>query len=277
MAEADVIDPNALPLTIESLSEQFAACGLAAGQTVLVHTRMSALGWIAGSAAALIQALLDVLTPSGTLMMPAFSPDHSDPANWSSPPVPEHWWPIIRQHMPAFDPRTTPTWGLGKVPEVFRGWPGVIRSANPDASFAAIGPNAEFLTANHTELVELFGETSPVARLYALGGYIFLLGPDHGNNTSLHLAEFRANIPRVYYQEGTAMHVDGVRQWVSYQARGWDDSDFAVLGDAYEAAHNIPRGRVGKAEVRFMRQRPLIDFAVGWLEQHRGTPGQEAT
>lgn len=25
----------------------------------------------------------------------------------------------------------------------------------------------------------------------------------------------------------------------------------------------------GAAEVRLMRQRPLVDFGVGWLEQHR--------
>ncbi|MCL4248749.1 MAG: AAC(3) family N-acetyltransferase [Anaerolineae bacterium] len=273
MAEVDTIHPDHLPLTVDSLAEQFAACGLAAGHTVLVHTRMSALGWVTGGPVAVIQALLRVLTPTGTLMMPAFSPDTTDPANWRNPPVPEHWWPVIREHMPAYDPRTTPTRGVGQVAELFRTWPGVMRSAHPEASFAAIGPNAAYLLANHTSLEPLFADDSPVGKLYALDGYVFLLGPTHLNNTSLHLAEYRANIPKRYFRESVAMFVDGVRQRISYDLRDLNDADFAALGDEYEAAHGIPRGRVGQAEVRFMKQRPLVDYAVTWLEQHRAEDG----
>ncbi|MBL8165454.1 MAG: AAC(3) family N-acetyltransferase [Anaerolineae bacterium] len=269
MSEKDVIHADALPLTVDSLAEQFAACGLSAGQTVIVHTRMSALGWVAGGAQAIILALLRVLTPSGTLMMPAFSPDTCDPANWRNPPVPEHWVPIIRAHMPLYDPLTTPTWGVGQVAELFRRWPGVIRSACSDASFAALGPQAEYLTADHTSLERLFDDDSPIGKLYKLDGYVFMLGLDHSKNTSIHLAEYRANIPKRYITEGTAIMVNGVRQWMPYQFHDLDDSDFAALGDAYEAAHNIPRGRVGRSECRFVKQRPLVDFAVGWLEQHR--------
>lgn len=269
MPEIDTIFPDSLPLTVESLSDQFAACGLAAGQTVLVHTRMSALGWVAGGAAAIIHALLRVLTPSGTLMMPAFSPDNTDPANWRNPPVPEHWWPIIRQHTPPYDPLTTPTFGVGKVPEMFRRWPGVVRSMNPDASFAAIGPNADYLTANHTSLERLFDDASPVGKLYELDGYVFLLGPDHSKNTSLHLAEYRADFPKKYIAEGTAMMVNGRRKWVTYEMMDLNDEDFSVIGDAYEEAYHIPRRKVGRAEVRFMKQGPLVDFAVEWMNKHR--------
>src|SRR5574341_1575649 len=78
MPEADTIHPDALPLTVDSLAEQFAACGLAAGQTVLVHTSMSRIGWIVGGAETVIRALLRVLTPEGTLMMPAFTTSNTD-------------------------------------------------------------------------------------------------------------------------------------------------------------------------------------------------------
>nr|PZN53991.1 MAG: AAC(3) family N-acetyltransferase [Chloroflexota bacterium] len=269
MAKDDYIDPNALPLTADSLAEQLAACGVSAGQTVLVHTSMSALGYVAGGPVAIVQALLRALSPSGTLMMPTHTTDNTDPANWRHPPVPEHWWPIIRQHMPAYDPRVTPTRLMGKVAELFRTWPGVVRSAHPAASFAALGPNAAYLTADHTSPEDWFGDRSPIGKLYELDGHVFLLGVDHGNNTSLHLAEYRADFPKKYVREGAAMMVNGVRQWVEYDLLDMNADDFQTIGEAYEAANNISRGRVGRAEVRFMRQRPLVDFAVEWMEKHR--------
>jgi aminoglycoside 3-N-acetyltransferase len=271
MPEHELIDPNTLPLTIDSLAEQFVACGLAAGQTVIVHTRMSALGWVAGGAEAIIHALLRVLTPEGTLMMPAFSPNNTDPANWRHPPVPESWWQVIRDHSPPYDPRTTQTWGLGKVPELFRTFPGVLRSAHPEASFAAVGRNAEYLLADHTSLTHILDDASPLGKLYALDGHVFMLGIDYSTCTSLHLAEYRANIPRTYKREGSAMLIDGVRTWLQYDLLDLNDEDFAQLGTEYEAANGIAAHRVGKGEAHFVRMRPLVDYAVGWLEARRGS------
>jgi aminoglycoside 3-N-acetyltransferase len=269
MPEADTIHPDMPPLTAESLAEQFAACGLSAGQTVLVHTKMSALGWIIGGPVPVIQALLRVLGPTGTLMMPSHSTDNTDPAHWRNPPVPESWWPFVREHMPAYDPAYTPTRNMGVVANTFLNWPGVTRSSHPTDSFAALGPNTDILLRPHP-IESNLGEQSPLARLYDLDGYVMLIGVDHGTNTSLHLAEHRANYPGKHtITFGCAVMVDGQRQWATFDGIALDDDDFPQLGDAYEAAHNIRRGRVGQAEVRFMKQKPLVDFAVEWMNQHR--------
>jgi aminoglycoside 3-N-acetyltransferase len=269
MPEAATIKPNYPPLTVPLLAEQFAACGLEAGQTILVHSSLSSLGWVAGREVAVIQALMQVLTPVGTLMMPTHSNDNTNPSNWQNPPVPESWWQPIRDHMPAYDPALTPTREMGAIPENFRRWPGVIRSRHPNASFAAWGKHAAFLTDNHL-LESSLSEGSPLARLYDLDGYVMLLGVGHGNNTSLHLAEYRANFRgKQMKTSGCAVLMDGSRQWVTYEDLVIDADDFPTLGDQYEAEHGIPRRRVGQAEVRFMRQRPLIDYAVQWMEKHR--------
>ncbi len=270
MPEEDVIRDDTLPKTVESLAADLAACGVAAGQTILVHSSLSKIGWVSGGAMAVIQAFLRVLGETGTLMMPTHTPGNSEPAHWKHPPVPESWWPVIRAHAPAFDPARSATYYMGAIPEQFRTWPGVIRSAHPMGSFAAIGPNAAYLTADHTSLTQMFNDDSPIGKLYGLDGYILLLGVTHENDTSLHLAEYRANWPgKRFIREGTAMLVNGERQWVAFEMQQIDSDDFETIGDSYEAANSITRGRVGNAEVRFMKQRPLVDYAVEWMESNR--------
>src|SRR5258706_3696221 len=124
--------------------------------------------------------------------MPTFPAENSEPANWNHPPVPEEWWQQIRATMPAYDPTFTPTFHMGIIPETFRKQTDVVRSSNPDASFAAWGKYARQITENHA-LCPLFGEQSPLARVYDLEGWVLLLGVGHNKNSSLHLAEGRAN------------------------------------------------------------------------------------
>lgn len=273
MSEASTIQPGQMPNTAATLRHDLRQLGLQPGQTVMVHTRMSALGWVAGGAQTLIAALMDVLTPDGTLMMPAHTTHNSDPSHWQHPPVPDSWWPILRAELPAYDPATSPTRNLGVTAELFRTWPGVVRSAHPISSFAAWGRRAHELTDDHV-LNQMMAERSPLGRLVALDGQILLLGVSHAHNTTLHLAETRAHFAgRKRYTEGCAMQVDGVRQWVTFEVDGFDDEDFERLGSDYEAepaqAAQFTRGRVGQAEARLLRARPLVDYAVGWLEANR--------
>jgi aminoglycoside 3-N-acetyltransferase len=271
LSEADTIERRkaTTPVTVDSLVTDLTALGLTAGMTVLVHSSLSALGWVCGGPVAVILALEAVLGPEGTLIMPAHSSDLSDPAHWENPPVPEAWWEPIRQTMPAYSPDLTPTRGMGAIGEAFRKQDGVRRSAHPAVSFAARGPQADRITANHG-LVDCLGDPSPLARLYDLDGWLLLLGVGHGNNTSLHLAEYRASFPsKRRIRQGAPMWVEGQRQWVAYDDLDLNDDDFATIGAAFAATGQAHVGPVGSAEACLMRQRPLVDFAVRWMEAHR--------
>ncbi len=269
MPEQDIIERSKSPLTVTSLAENLRSCGLAEGQTILVHLAMSKLGWVIGGAEAVILALLAAVGETGTIMMVTNSNNNTDPSEWQHPPVPEQWWQTIRDHTPAYNPLTTPTRGLGVVPELFRTWPGTVRSAHPAFSLAAHGPNAEFLVADHA-LEEDSGNRSPLGKLYELDGHVLLLGVEHWNNTSLHLAEFRANYRgKRSLRTASAMLVDGQRQWVSYETLETYGEDFGEVGAAFDAAHNIHVQHINEAEVRFFRQRLVVDFAARWMEQHR--------
>ena len=170
------------PRTVKSLSRDLRALGVRPGSTLVVHSSLSAIGWVAGGPTAVILALLDALGPDGTLVMPAHSGDWSDPAEWQNPPVPESWWETIRRERPAWDLGTAPTRNLGRIAELFRTWPGTMRSGDPVVSFAALGPHAGRITDAHTT------EWSPLERIYELDGDVLLLGVGHDRNTSLHLA-----------------------------------------------------------------------------------------
>lgn len=269
MSEKKTIDRTGPPLTVASLAEQLRACGLAEGQTVLVHMAMSKLGWIIGGAQAVILALLAAVGESGTIMMPTNNSSNIDPWEAQNPPIPEQWWQTIRDHIPAYDLLTTPSEEMGRVPELLRTWPGAVRSDHPAFSLAALGPNAGYLVADHA-ITEDAGDRSPLGKLYELDGHVLLLGVEHWNNTSLHLAEFRADYPgKRNLSTGSAILVDGQRQWVTYEVLDTYYKDFGEIGDAFDAAHKIAVQKINEAEVRFFRQRLVVDFAVAWIEAHR--------
>src|SRR3954451_5211693 len=125
--EAAAVARSRRPVTRTSLGDDLRRLGVRPGAVLLVHTSVSALGWVCGGAQAVVEALLDALGPEGTLVVPTPTGGNPDPAGWGPPPVPESWWEPIREHMPPYDPRVTPARGLGAVVEVARTWPGARR------------------------------------------------------------------------------------------------------------------------------------------------------
>jgi aminoglycoside 3-N-acetyltransferase len=268
--ERSAVDARCTPATTQSLRDDLSALGVRSGSLLLVHSSLSRLGYVAGGAPAVVEALLAAVGTDGTIVMPAFSSDLSDPARWEAPPVPEAWWPVIRAHATAFDPATTPTRAMGAIVECFLRFPGVRRSAHPRDSFAACGPAASRIVDDHP-LAYGLGERSPLARIYDLNGDVLLLGVDHGNNSSLHLSEYRADLPVTdWISEGSPMIVDGTHTWVTYPDRAGNSDDFAALGEDFARTGKERRGRVGAATGRLMRQRDAVDFGVRWLEANRG-------
>ena len=264
MSEANTISSTQLPCTRKSLTQDLINAGLTPGITVIVHSSLSSLGWVCGGAVTVVQALMDAIAPSGTLVMPTHSSDYSDPQPWQNPPVPSQWWDIIRDTMPAYDPKITPTRKMGKIVEVFRTCDRVLRSCHPNFSFAAWGNDAETIIKNHS-LDYSLGEESPLARLYELNGYVLLLGVGYDSCTAFHLAEYRVgDLKTANY--GAPIFEQGKRVWKNYTDIFFETDSFIEMGEDFEKACSVKVSQVGSAQTKLFAVRDAVDFAVNWLK-----------
>jgi aminoglycoside 3-N-acetyltransferase len=268
VSEAEVVQRTVRPHTRTSLAADLRTIGLSAGDVVIVHSSLSAIGWVAGGPVAVLLALQDVLTAGGTLVVPTHTADRTDPAGWQRPPVPADWVPVIRADTPAFDPALTPTRSMGVIAETFRSWPGVRRSAHPHVSFAAWGRYGDEVTRDH-ELAWSLGEGSPLARAYDLGAWSLQLGTR--SCTSLHLAEARSGRADRCLQGATMAGVGGAT-WVTFEDWDYDTDGFDEVLESFCRRQDITPGHVGDADSLLLDQRALVDHATEFFAARWSPP-----
>jgi aminoglycoside N3'-acetyltransferase len=161
----------------EDLCAGLRSLGLHAGSGVMVHASLSSFGHVLGGARTVIDALMEVVTPEGTLMMPSFN--HGGPF---APGGPGYYHPG--------ETRTT----NGAIADLFWRLPGVQRSLDPTHPIAAWGKNAQRYTRGHHRTLTM-GPESPLGLLGAEGGYGLLLGVGYGSNTFHHVVEMSTQAP----------------------------------------------------------------------------------
>jgi aminoglycoside 3-N-acetyltransferase len=239
--------------------------GLSSGDNVLVHASLRKIGEMTEGASTLLDGLLTVVGPEGTVLTPTFT-DNGDPAEWRRPPADAEELERLRNMMPVFDYATTPvdTHTVGIFPEILRRHPAAKRSNHPAVSFAAIGANAEFLTRNAPFHFPL-GSSSPLARLHQVDGWVLLLGVPHTVNTSIHLAEVWADAPYIHRSSTLKTAEDG---WSVMRGSPECSAGFGRIEPILRQSRILREGYVGNAASQLMKQRAVVSMAISMLQGH---------
>jgi aminoglycoside 3-N-acetyltransferase len=145
--------------------------GLDQVRDVVLHSSLSSLGSVDGAAETVIDAIVDVLGPEGTLLVPTFNY-----VLWDG----------------VFDPGTVVS-QTGAITNALRQRPGAIRSLHPTYSVTALGKRAAEYTAEHWK-AEAVGVDSPLDRVAKAGGSVFLLGVKHDTDSTMHVGEAHAKV-----------------------------------------------------------------------------------
>ena len=160
--------------------------GIRPGDTLLVHSSLSRLGFVEGGVDAVVGALKEAVGVNGTLGAPTF-------------------WTVDANAVEEgtlFDAVHGKS-EMGSISDHIRQLPGAVRSLHPTHSTTFVGLFARGLTAEHHKDETPAGPHSPYRKLAALKGKILLLGVTLEYLTSFHTIEDEtAHFPFQVYSPG---------------------------------------------------------------------------
>lgn len=239
-------------VTRDDIAAGLRRLGLSAGAGVMVHSSLKSFGRVAGGAEAVVEALMEVLTPDGTLMMPSFNHGR-----------------VFRPGGPGhFDPRATPTTN-GVIPDAFWRLPAVHRSLHPTHSFAAWGRHARRYTQHHHRTLTC-GPDSPLGLLGREAGYGLLLGVGYNVNTFHHVVEMSTAAPCLGRRtESLPMRLPDGREvqgrtW-SWRDRGCPITDGTRYGPLMATRSLQSETRIGACRAVLFRLRDCFDLIAELL------------
>jgi aminoglycoside 3-N-acetyltransferase len=211
--------------------------GVRPGDLLVVHSSLSSFGHVIGGADAVAGALLDAVSPGGSLFVPTYT--------YARVP---------------FDPVTSPSFD-GAITEAVRHMPGAIRSKHPTHAMAGVGPASAEILAGHENLTSPFGPGTPIWRLWERDALVVLLGVDHRANSMVHVAEESLDLP--YLRRTRVAQVvrpGGAIEEVVLRRPGCS-AGFNKLDDILRAGGKLQEAKVGDATVRVARARDVVSAA----------------
>ncbi len=226
-------------VTTKDIEKAIKKLGIKSGDIVLVHSSLKSFGTVEGGAEAVIEALENVITKDGTLVMPALSQKNF-------PHALEDW---------SLDRPSD----VGLITETFRKMEGTLRSDQETHSACAKGKYAKDIVGNHkgygprygTYSEWAFSESSPWQKLYDMHAKIVFLGADLSSNTIKHMVEYYLvndvldNVDKELYDECKAQ----IRYSLLPEAHDgiWPYTDMLEMESVFDEYGIIKRTNCGDA------------------------------
>ena len=217
------------------------------GSLIMAHCSLSAFGFVAGGANTIIDAIMEVIGETGTLLVPthtgSFSPEK------------------------AFDLHKSPS-RVGAFTETLRLRQGALRSFHPTHSDVAFGKLAYELIKDHQNTTAV-GRLSPVGKLLSLEGYILLLGVDFDACTTIHAIEEMLDLPYSRNDTGYVVKDGGVIAWSLKKAPG-HSAGFVKISPYLQCEGLISETKIGNARVQLVKASDLVRVGTTLLTKNPG-------
>ncbi|MBK7181792.1 MAG: AAC(3) family N-acetyltransferase [Bacteroidetes bacterium] len=248
-------EKNNTGITKQKLIEDFKKIGLKSGDSVLVHSSLSKIGFVEGGPSTIVDALFDVIGKEGTLLFPTFPAKGRNKTH-------------LEEH-PIFDIKNTPS-QMGSITEYFRKLDGVYRSFHPTDSVCAKGPLAEYYTNSHFGQLTPYNEHSPFRKLCAKRGKILMLGTTlNGACTNLHTLEDAVDFKYPVYDatifEVKMIDEKGKEQSMKTKVHNPDYSakrNCDALKPLFEKEGVLQNGNVGEAKTMLIDANKMLEVMI---------------
>jgi aminoglycoside 3-N-acetyltransferase len=165
--------------------------GIKKGDHVALGVSYKSIGKVIGGPKALVDTLLDIVGPDGTILIPTFTDMY--PLS------------LVKKHLvPVFKRNETPSID-GVVSELVRTNPQSIRSGHPTNSYSCIGSKAGYLLRGHDGEQ---GSYSPYSRLAEINGKILIIGLSNNFVGIRHEAQNKAGLLSLVPPRVGALYLD---------------------------------------------------------------------
>lgn len=241
--------------TPDELFADLRELGVRENAVLLVHSSLSAMGYVPGGPIAVIESIRRAIGPEGTLVFPA------------------HSWLWMNRGTRTFDVRETSVC-VGTIPNEFRKMPGVIRSLHPTHSVAAVGPVAADLIRDHQLADTPCGPGTPYHRLLERDGQILFIGVGLTSNTVFHTIEALCGLDYLLNDTPDDFEIiddKGLHSNVKMRLhRQGVPRRFEELTASLEASGVLRKGRVGAAESLLINGMSFLTVMLDFIQEQPG-------
>lgn len=215
---------------------------------VLVHSSLSACGFIKGGALPVIDALREWIGEA-TLAMPTHT----------------YCYPNSDGDCEVYDGSQTSS-RVGALTEAFWRRPGVLRSQHPTHSLACEGLGAEELIAGHDMCKTPCGKNTPYQKLVENDASVLMFGVSLSAYTLFHTAEDDAEVPYLYESKPYVLKLRAANGEVSELRMRRQDMSiarrFGEIASWLEARGLLLRRRLGKGELLWIPSATVVHHEI---------------